>query len=99
MTVVGSGGVVQSRWAKSRRFHKDYDKLDHTMRNLVDSKLQDLTLSYRPPGLRFEKLSGYSNPDIYTIHVNGNYKVSLEVTGGNALLRRVAPHDEIDRAP
>jgi plasmid maintenance system killer protein len=56
-------------------------------------------LSYRPPGLRFEKLSGYSNPDIYTIHVNGNYKVSLEVTGGNALLRRVAPHDEIDRAP
>ncbi|MFH0341448.1 MAG: hypothetical protein ACHBNF_04815 [Chromatiales bacterium] len=33
-----------------------------------------------PSGLRFEKLQGYSNPEIFTFHVDGNYKVSLEVT-------------------
>jgi hypothetical protein len=52
-----------------------------------------------PPGLGFEKLKGYSNPDIYTIHITGNYKASIEIGGGAAFLRRVASHDEIDRAP
>jgi plasmid maintenance system killer protein len=35
----------------------------------------------RPPGLRFEKLQGYRRPDIYTIHVTGNFKISMEIEG------------------
>ncbi len=52
-----------------------------------------------PPGLAFEKLHGYSNPDIYTIHVTGNYKISFEISKAIAFLRRVGTHDEIDRLP
>jgi mRNA-degrading endonuclease RelE of RelBE toxin-antitoxin system len=100
MTRVGSGGVVVARWRKSKRFHRDYDDLSLDMKDLVDQKLQDLARDPRPPGLRFEKLKGYSDPDIYTIHITGNYKVSLELVDGNcAFLRRVGNHDEVDRAP
>jgi plasmid maintenance system killer protein len=52
-----------------------------------------------PAGLRFEKLKGCSHPDIYTIHVTGNYKISFEIADGTAYLRRVASHDEIDARP
>lgn len=99
MTVTGSGGIVIARWGKSKRFHKDYDKLTIDMRDLVDRKLQDLTMPIRPPGLAFEKLKGYSDPDIYTIHITGNYKLSMNITEGRAFLRRVADHNEIDRTP
>lgn len=99
MTVVGSGGATIHTWRKSKRFHKDYDKLPLELRDLVDAKLQDLARTPRPPGLRFEKLKGHSNPDIYTVHVTGNHKVSMEIVGDNAFLRRVADHNEIDRAP
>lgn len=100
MTQIGAGGLVVSRWKKSRRFHRDYDGLTTDLKDATAQKLQDLVLAARPPGLRFEKLKGYSDPDIYTIHVTGNFKVSMEMLDGNcAFLRRVANHDEIDRAP
>lgn len=97
MTVVGGGGIKFARWRKSRRFHKEYGKLTDHYRDLTDQKLQDLCASPMPPGLRFEKLKGHS--DIYTIHIDGNYKASLEIENGNAFLRRVADHNEIDRCP
>lgn len=99
MTVVGGGGVVITFWQKSKRFHKEYERLQITMRDLVDKKLQDLSKSPRPAGLAFEKLKGYSNPDIYTIHVTGNYKISMEIISGTAFLRRVCSHDEMDQTP
>lgn len=99
MTQVGAGGVVIARWSKTKRFHKDYDKLTIEQRDLVDSKLQDLSKDPRPSGLRFEKLKGYNDPPIYTAHVTGNYKMSMEISGSDATLRRVGTHDDIDRAP
>lgn len=99
MTITGAGGVKIDAWRKSKRFHKDYDKLTISLRDLVDQKLQDLVKSPIPLGLRFEKLKGHSNPDIYTIHITGNYKASMDIDGASAFLRRVADHDEIDRAP
>lgn len=95
MTEVGAGGVKIGRWSKSKRFHKEYDEL----RDIVDSKLQDLTNSPMPPGLRFEKLKGYGDPEIYSVHVTGNYKITMEILSSHATLRRVATHDEIDRQP
>jgi mRNA-degrading endonuclease RelE of RelBE toxin-antitoxin system len=99
VTVVGAGGVVIGSWAKTKRFHKNYDKLTLEQRDVVDQKLQDLVREPRPPGLVFEKLKGYKNPDIYTVHVTGNYKMSMSIEGDEATLRRVGTHDDIDRAP
>jgi mRNA-degrading endonuclease RelE of RelBE toxin-antitoxin system len=99
VTEIGAGGVTITRWSKLKRFHKDYEKLTIEQRNLVDSKLQDLASNPRPAGLRFEKLQGYQNPSIYTIHVTGSFKISMEISGSIASLRRVGDHDDIDRAP
>lgn len=94
-----TGGVAVRHWRKSKRFHKDYDKLDHAMRDKADDALQLLAQDPRPHSIRFEKLKGYADPAIYSIHVTGNYKISFEIDGSDAFLRRVAEHDEIDRAP
>lgn len=99
MTVTGAGGLVITAWRKSKRFHREYDKLTIDMRDRVDEKLQDLVKPNRPPGLVFEKLKGHADPDIYSIHITGNYKVTMEIEGSRAFLRRVAPHDDIDLAP
>ena len=99
MTITGAGGVEIASWRKLKRFHKEYGGLDIELRDTVDEKLQQLTKDPRPAGLGFEKLKGYANPDIYTIHVTGNYKISLTIDGGLATLRRVADHNEIDRCP
>ncbi|MCL2345282.1 MAG: type II toxin-antitoxin system RelE/ParE family toxin [Desulfobulbus sp.] len=100
MTITGAGGVTVFSWRRSKTFHREYSKLPYDLCVQVDQKLQDLLRSPFPPGLRFEKLKGYSDPDIYTIHVTGNYKISFEIRdGNNAWLRRVANHDDIDRSP
>lgn len=99
MTEVGAGGVIVTDWRPSRRYGRDFKKLTQQLQELVGIKLDDLKANPRPPGLGFEKLKGYKDPDIYSIHITGNYKVSFEITGTSAWLRRVAPHDEIDRAP
>lgn len=99
MTEVGSGGVVVTGWQPSVRYSKEYRKLTPQMQERVDGKLADLQKNPRPPGLGFEKLKGHSNPDIYTLHITGNYKLSFELNGSVAFLHRVATHNEIDRAP
>ncbi|MGH8319944.1 MAG: hypothetical protein ACREUL_18565 [Steroidobacteraceae bacterium] len=96
MTLVGAGGVTIKRLAKLRRFERDYLRLGD---EYVDKKLKDLLQNPMPPGLRFEKLKGYSNPDIYTIHVTGNIKISMSIDGSVATLRRLGTHDEIGRNP
>lgn len=54
-----------------------------------------------PARIRFEKLSGYRNPSIYTIHLthNHSHKASFELVGNKAVFRRIGTHKQIDRAP
>lgn len=99
MTQVGAGGVVIRRIDLTDRFKRDAKKLPPEYRDRLEQKLTDLLANPRPPGLAFEKLKGYRKPDIYTIHLTGNYKISLEIQGSTAILRRVAPHDSIDSKP
>ena len=99
MTEVGAGGVVVQGWSATPTYQRKYRKLTSDLQGRVDKKLDDLQKNPRPPGLDFEKLKGYQNPDIYTIHITGNYKLSFELNGATALLRKVGTHDEIDRAP
>ena len=75
----------------------------------VSTDIQSQTLSAAtsltnepiPTRLRFEKLSCYRNPSIYTIHIthNHSHKLSFEIHGTTAILRKVGTHKEIDRAP
>ncbi|MES9905261.1 MAG: type II toxin-antitoxin system mRNA interferase toxin, RelE/StbE family [Sedimenticola sp.] len=99
MTVVNSGGGVIKTTTFSSRFKRDRKKLDTNLRKRLDKKLEDLLSDPMPAGLAFEKLSGYRNPDIYTLHVTGNYKMSMAIEGSHATLRRVGTHNEIDRNP
>lgn len=86
MTIVGGGGVTIERWCKSKRFHKEYGKLDNEMKNLVDQKLQDLVKEPRPSGLAFEKLKGYADPDVFTIHITGNLIIELPLCARRCII-------------
>jgi plasmid maintenance system killer protein len=99
MTVIGSGGVLIRHIQRTARFSKDFGKLTAELQQRTEDRLTALLSDPRPPGLAFEKLKGYRRPDLYTLHVTGNYKLSLAIEGATAILRRIAPHDEIDRAP
>jgi len=99
MTRVGTGGVVLRAMQPTKRFERDYRKLEASMQSRVDDRLRDMLKDPRPPGLAFEKLNGYTRPDIFTIHITGNYKLSFEVDGTLAILRRIACHKDIDRRP
>lgn len=99
MTVVGGGGVVITSVDYTKRFKKDFSKLDRDLQDAASDKIKCLQADPRPPGLVFEKLKGYSQPSLYTIHVTGNYKISMEIIGSQAILRRIACHNEIDRHP
>ena len=99
MTIVGSGGVDVESTDVLVTFKRDFKKLAPDMKIKTKAKLRDLLTHPRPNGLRFEKLKGVKNPSIYTIHVTGNYKISFEINGTVVILRRVANHGKIDRAP
>lgn len=99
MTLVGAGGVLIAEVQRKERFDRDYGKLSAELRERVNEKIRDLLTNPRPPGLRFEKLKGYPGRGLYSVHITGNYKLSFEIISNTAILRRIAPHDEIDRAP
>lgn len=99
MVEIGRGGVIVRRITTLPSFDRDQAKLDRNLRRRLDAKLRDLLRDPMPPGLRFEKLKGYNKPALYSFHITGNYKVSLEIQGDTAILRRVGNHDEIDRRP
>ena len=55
----------------------------------------------QPARLHFEKFAGRRKPPIYTIHATSDdcYKVSFELFGDVAIMRRVGSHKTIDRRP
>lgn len=93
------GGVVIRKVHTKSKFTRRAKKLPPHIYQALQEKLKDLLKEVNVRGLRFEKLKGYRNPDIYTFHVTGNYKVSLEIDGDEATLRNVDVHNEIDRIP
>lgn len=99
MTVVGAGGVTITAFDYKDTFKRDYNKLTKQLQDKFKTQSQKLLKPNKSGTLRFEKLKGYRRPDIYTIHIEGNYKASFEVVGNVALFRRIANHDTIDRAP
>lgn len=100
MTEIGAGGITFRGWKPSTRFTKQYKKLSSGMRDRANSALEDLLKDPKPPGLGFEKYLGHNNPAVYTIRINGGYRISLEVVEGNiAFLRKIGTHDQVTRKP
>jgi len=82
-------------------FEKDYKRLAEEIRSEVDDRLRLLLSNPGAKKLRFEKLTGYKNPNINTIHAtrNHSHKISFEIEGSKIRLRRVRTHKKIDRSP
>jgi hypothetical protein len=82
------------------RFKKQFAKLPPELQAAGKAVFLDLLKDPHPKSLRFHSLSG-TNPKLYTVDLTGNksYKISMEINGTIATLRRVATHKEIDRLP
>ncbi len=101
MTVIGAGGVKIASISFTEKFKLEYKKLPSELQEQVNAALTDLLKQPMPRSLRFEKLSGYRKPNIFTIHVTANHshKISLEIDGSAAILRRIGTHKQIDKNP
>lgn len=87
--------------AGSQRFQRDFKRLDEDQRDRVIQALKDLLLPEIPAKYRLNKLQGYKRPSIYAIHItpNHSHKLTMEIKGTTAILRRVGTHREIDDLP
>lgn len=85
---------------RKKRFDDQLRKLSPDILKAAKSAIADLYKYPIPASLRLHSISG-TNPKIFTIDVMGNhsYKISLELDGNTAILRRIATHKEIDRDP
>lgn len=82
-------------------FKNSYRKLPEEIKDFVDAALENLLLHPQPKKLRLEKLRDYKCPCIYTIHAtpNHSHKISFEIEGDVAIMRKIGTHKEIDRSP
>lgn len=94
------GGPVIASYTLTERYKKDLEKLPNDIRDEIKKVLKQLLKNPRSNRLRLEKLKDH-NPPIYTIHVTANHshKISMNIDGTTAHLRRVGTHKEIDRTP
>ena len=102
MTLGGSaGGATVRCWRPKKRFKRDFKRLPVEVKKQVKEALGALLESPPPSWIRFEKLKGYRNPNIFSIHAtrNHSYKISFELDGDVAVLRRVGSHKKIDEQP
>lgn len=82
-------------------FQNSYRALPGDIKEAFKVAYRLLMTDPQPKKLRLEKLSGYKRPGIYMIHItqNHSHKLSFELVGTVAELRRIGTHKEIDRTP
>lgn len=98
---MATSGPVIKTLGRSDKFENDLKKLPQDVRDAAKDAIRDLLKQPIPTARRFHQLHGYKNPKLYTIDVftNKSYKISFELKGTEAYLRRIATHKVIDRAP
>lgn len=86
---------------RNQRFEKNYRSLSIDLQAATRDAIRDLFKTPVPASRRLHSLRGFKNPKIFTIDVlsNHSYKISFEINGEVANLRRVASHRTIDSAP
>lgn len=72
-------------------------KLPREIQEAARVALKELVKDPYPKKYRLEK----QTPEAWTIHVTANHthKLSFELDGDTAILRKIGTHKEIDRAP
>ena len=68
-------------------FRKDVRRLDKVVLKDLERALHDM-MGEVPPGRKFKKLTASST---YSIRVCGSYRMSFEIDGNTAILRRIGP--------
>lgn len=95
---------TQGGWTvrPSTRFLRDYKRLSPDLQREVDNSLRDLGRQPVPAMRRLHRISpAGQRPQLFSVDVTPNkaYKISFELDGAFAVLRRVGTHAEIDRNP
>ena len=79
----------------TRPFDRDYAGLSEDLKERVEKQLALLLLNPRHPSLRLKRIRGTA--DIWEVRVSRGYRLTLQLAGDTYLLRRVGPHDVIER--
>lgn len=79
------------------RFKSLFQKQSPEVQSAARQAIEDLVKDPHPKKYRLEK----QTVEAYTIHVtrNHSHKLSFELIGDTAILRKIGTHSEIDRAP
>jgi mRNA-degrading endonuclease YafQ of YafQ-DinJ toxin-antitoxin module len=85
---------------RNEKFESDFKSLPPEIQKEAKNAIRDLLKHPIPVSRRMHALHGYRNPKVFTIDVTSNhaYKISLEIDGQKANLRRIGTHKVIDRA-
>lgn len=86
--------------AFTERFKKDYKSLSPDLQNAVNDCITDLAKDPLPASRRGHRINSGQFPKVFSVDVlpNKSYKLSFEIDGTQAMLRRVGTHREIDRS-
>jgi hypothetical protein len=92
-----AGAITQVEFTD--RFKRELAKLPDDIKAAATVAIRDIYKNPVPAMRRFHRLGGYKNPKVFTIDVTANkaYKISLEIDGTKASLRRIGTHKELDR--
>lgn len=93
-------GIEITKWKPLRTFEKDIKGLPADTLTEIKNSLKKLIENPKSGKLRLKTVTGSKKPKIYAIHVTGNHthKITFELDGTTAILRRFGTHREIDRA-
>lgn len=85
----------------SPSFQADLAAAPLDVRRAANVALKLLKSNPQAGRLRLHSLAGYPKPTIYKIDVlaNKSWQITFELNGGVSILRRIAPHRDIDRRP
>jgi mRNA-degrading endonuclease YafQ of YafQ-DinJ toxin-antitoxin module len=86
--------------AFTERFKKDYKSLSPDLQNAVDDCIADLAKDPIPASRRAHRINAGQFPKVFSLDVTSNksHKLSFEIIGNQAVLRRIGTHREIDRS-
>lgn len=82
-------------------FKTSYQRLPDNIKIQAQEKISHLLQNPQPKHIRLEKLRGNNKPPVYSIHITGNHshKISFELNGDTAVLRKAGTQKSIDRSP
>ena len=96
-----SQGISITKWRTLETFDNDVKGLPPEMFTAIEDALNKLLVNPKSKKLRFKSVTGSKKPKLFAIHVtpNHSHKISMELDGTVAVLRRFGTHKEIERDP